>query len=100
MSRKEEAVVKRYVIPIHVQPLEDSEGYLAICPILPGCHAEGGTYAEAIGNLQDVARVHIELRLEKGLPLPEGLVAIPGDQPLVLEGQAPVVVALDDRQVA
>ena len=43
--------VERYIVPVQVQPLEDSEGYLAICPILPGCHAEGKTYAEAIDNL-------------------------------------------------
>ncbi|MDO8691966.1 MAG: hypothetical protein Q7R39_18510 [Dehalococcoidia bacterium] len=31
--------------------MEDNEGYLVICPILPGYHAEGKTYAEAIDNL-------------------------------------------------
>ncbi|MDP2952048.1 MAG: type II toxin-antitoxin system HicB family antitoxin [Chloroflexota bacterium] len=92
--------MERYIVPVQVQPLEDSEGYLAICPILLGCHAEGKTYAEAIDNLQDVARVHIELRLEKGLPLPGGLRAVGGEQPLVLEGQIPVLVGTRDRQVA
>lgn len=92
--------MERYIVPVQVQPLEDSEGYLAICPILPGCHAEGKTYAEAIDNLQDVARVHIELRLEKGLPLPEGLRPIGLEQPLVLEGHIPVLVGAPDRQVA
>jgi len=92
--------VEKYVVPVVVQPLEDSEGYLAICPILPGCHAEGDTYAQAIDNLQDVARAHIELRLEKGLPLPKELRPIEKGQPLVLEGHIPVLIGANDRQVA
>lgn len=95
-----EVAVETYIVPVQVQPLEDSEGYLAICPILPGCHAEGKTYAQAIDNLEDVARAHIELRLEKGLPLPEGLRPFDREQHLVLEGQMPVPVRARDRQVA
>ena len=30
----------RYRLPLEIEPLEEG-GYLAICPILQGCHAEG-----------------------------------------------------------
>ena len=61
--------MKRYLLSVEVGPLEEG-GYLATCPDLQGCHAEGDTVAEALANVEDVARVIIELCLEKGLPLP------------------------------
>ncbi len=61
-----------YRLPIEVQPL-DTERYLAVCTAIQDCHAEGDTIAEAIENLQDVARNLLELRLEDGLPLPTEL---------------------------
>ena len=61
--------MKRYLLSVEVEPLEEG-GYLAICPDLQGCHAEGDTVAEALANVEDVARVIIELCLEKGLPPP------------------------------
>ena len=42
----------RYKLPVDIEELEEG-GYLAICPILPGCHAEGDTIAEAIENIQE-----------------------------------------------
>ena len=61
--------MKRYLLRVEVEPLEEG-GYLATCPDLQGCHAEGDTVAEALENAEDVARVILELCLEKGLPLP------------------------------
>jgi predicted RNase H-like HicB family nuclease len=61
--------MKRYLLRVEVEPLEEG-GYLATCPDLQGCHAEGETIAEALTNVEDVARVIIELCIEKGLPLP------------------------------
>jgi predicted RNase H-like HicB family nuclease len=61
-----------YILPVEIQPLEEG-GYLAICPIIQGCHAEGQTVAEALDNLEDVAKILLELRIEDNLPLPEGL---------------------------
>ena len=73
--------MKRYLLRAEVEPLEEG-GYLATCPDLQGCHAEGDTVAEALANVEDVARVIIELCLEKGLPLPAEL----------LDEQAPPLV--------
>ncbi len=61
-----------YKLPIEIQPLEEG-GYLAVCPALQGCHAEGSTVAGVLGNLEDVVRVMIELRREDGLPVPDDL---------------------------
>ena len=64
--------MKKYLLKVEVEPLEEG-GYLASCPDLQGCHAEGDTIAEALENVEDVARVIIELCMEKGLPLPPEL---------------------------
>ena len=65
-------MMKRHLLRVEVEPLEEG-GYLATCPDLQGCHAEGDTVAEALENAEDVARVILELCLEKGLPLPPEL---------------------------
>ena len=62
----------RYILPVEVQALEEG-GYLALCPVLQGCHAQGDTVSEALDNLMDVARILLELRVEDGLPIPEAL---------------------------
>jgi predicted RNase H-like HicB family nuclease len=61
--------MKKYLLKVEVEPLEEG-GYLASCPDLQGCHAEGETISEAIENVEDVARIIIQLCLEEGLPLP------------------------------
>ena len=62
----------KLVIPVEIEALEEG-GYLATCKAIQGCHAEGETVAEALDNLEDVARIILELMREDGLPLPEGL---------------------------
>ena len=83
---------KRYMVSVRVEPLEDVEGYLAICDDIPGCHAEGDTVAEAIENIQDVAKAILEFSLEKGLGLPEGLREA-GPDPVEVQAQILVTVA-------
>jgi len=70
-----------YRLSVEVEPLDEG-GFFAVCPDLQGCHAEGETIAEAIENVEDVARVIIELCLEKHLPLPPEL-SDPGPSPIV-----------------
>jgi predicted RNase H-like HicB family nuclease len=62
----------RYIVPVEIEELEEG-GYLAICPTIPGCHAEGESIGEAIEFLEDVARVVLEFRQEEGLGIPEDL---------------------------
>jgi len=64
--------MKKYRLKVEVEPLEDGR-FLAVCPELQGCHAEGDTISDALDNVEDVARVIIELCMEKGLALPAEL---------------------------
>ena len=81
--------MKKYLLKVEVEPLEEG-GYLASCPDLQGCHAEGNTIAEALENVEDVARIIIELCLEKGLPLPPELGR--GEEPPVVRAELMVRV--------
>lgn len=46
---------------------KDVDGnYLAICPALQGCYAEGESKEEALMMIRDAITLHIEARLEKG----------------------------------
>ena len=44
----------------------DEEGYYAFCPELQGCYTQGDTYEEALANIRDAIRLHVEDRLESG----------------------------------
>jgi predicted RNase H-like HicB family nuclease len=68
----------RYKLPIEIELLDEG-GFLATCPILQGCHAEGDSVANAMENVEDVARNLIELMQVDGVPLPSELqIANPG----------------------
>jgi predicted RNase H-like HicB family nuclease len=56
-----------YRLSIEIELLKEGV-YLASCPAIQGCHAEGRTIGEALDNLQSVAKVIHELCREKGLP--------------------------------
>jgi len=82
--------MRKFVIPVEVEPLEEG-GYLAVCELIQGCHAEGETIAVALENVEDVARIIIELCLEKGLPLPPEFEA--GEEPPIVRAELMVKVA-------
>ena len=44
----------------------DEEGYYAFCPELQGRYTQGDTYEEALANIKDAIRLHVEDRLESG----------------------------------
>jgi len=48
----------------------DEEGYFAFCPELQGCYTQGETYEEAMRNIEDAVRLHIEDRLASGEEIP------------------------------
>ncbi len=79
--------MKQYLLKVEVETLEDGR-YLAICPDLQGCHAEGDTVADALENVEDVARIIIELCREENLPLPPELQA--GGEPAVIHAEVVV----------
>jgi len=61
--------VATYRFNIVVERDEDGV-YIASCPALQGCYSQGDTYKEAVENLKDAIRLHIEARREVGEPIP------------------------------
>lgn len=49
----------------------DINGYFAFCPELQGCYTQGDTYEEALENIKDAIRLHIEDRIESGEEVPQ-----------------------------
>jgi predicted RNase H-like HicB family nuclease len=41
----------------------DEDGYFVSCPSLQGCYSQGETYVEALENIRDAIRLHIEDRI-------------------------------------
>jgi predicted RNase H-like HicB family nuclease len=57
---------KSYVLSAEIEALPEG-GYLASCPDIQGCHAEGATVADALANLEDGARALLSLHYGKHL---------------------------------
>ncbi len=60
--------MQKYTLPIVVE--KDKDGYFVYCPTLQGCYTQGDTYEEALENIEDAIRLHIEDRLENGEAIP------------------------------
>jgi predicted RNase H-like HicB family nuclease len=45
---------------------KDKDGYYAFAPDLQGCYSQGDSFEEAIENVRDAIRLHIEDRVESG----------------------------------
>jgi predicted RNase H-like HicB family nuclease len=41
----------------------DADGYFVSCPALQGCYSQGETFVEAVENIRDAVRLHIEDRI-------------------------------------
>jgi predicted RNase H-like HicB family nuclease len=52
--------MKHLTLPIVIE--EDSDGYYVSCLALQGCYSQGDTYEEALKNIKDAVRLHIEDR--------------------------------------
>lgn len=52
----------------------EDQAFIAEAPELPGCMAHGGSYQEALGNLQDAIAFWIDVACEEGelIPAPKG----------------------------
>lgn len=61
--------MRQLTLPIVVEA--DSDGYFVSCPALQGCYSQGETYEEAVENIKDAIRLHIEDRLADGEEIPE-----------------------------
>jgi predicted RNase H-like HicB family nuclease len=60
--------MKNLTLPIVVEA--DSDGYFVSCPALQGCYSQGDTYEEAVLNIKDAIRLHLEDRLADGEEIP------------------------------
>ncbi len=49
---------------------EEDQAFIAEVPELPGCAADGGTYQEALANVEVVIKEWIETAKELGRPIP------------------------------
>lgn len=61
--------MKHLTFPVIIEA--DSDGYYISCPALQGCYSQGDTYEEAVKNIKDAIRLHIEDRLASGEEIPE-----------------------------
>lgn len=50
---------------------QDKDGYFAFCPDLQGCYTQGDTYEEAMVNIKDAIKLHLEDRRATQEELPE-----------------------------
>jgi len=50
---------------------KDSDGYYLYCPELQGCYSQGDTYDEAMDNIRDAIRLHVEDRLDNNEEIPQ-----------------------------
>jgi predicted RNase H-like HicB family nuclease len=49
----------------------DEDGvFIASCPALQGCYSQGDAYEQALENLKDAIKLHIEARQSLGEPIP------------------------------
>jgi len=61
--------MKNYRFSVVIE--RDEDGYYAFCPELQGCYTQGDAYEEALANIKDAIRLHVEDRLESGEEIPQ-----------------------------
>ena len=49
---------------------KDKNGYFAFCPELQGCYSQGNTYEEAVENIKDAIKLHLEDRIKSREDIP------------------------------
>ena len=71
-ERKEyTSLMQRLTLPVILE--SDQDGYFVSCPALQGCYSQGETYEEAMANIKDAMRLHLEDRLANGEEIPEAV---------------------------
>jgi predicted RNase H-like HicB family nuclease len=61
--------VRNIVLPIVIEA--NADGYFVSCPSLQGCYSQGDSYEEAVENIRDAIRLHIQDRLADGEEIPQ-----------------------------
>jgi len=63
-------VRKVYDFKVLLEP-DETGGYVAVCPSLPGCYSQGETVEEAMENIEEAILLCLEDMQAHGEPLPE-----------------------------
>jgi predicted RNase H-like HicB family nuclease len=66
--------MKNITLPIVIEG--DADGYFVSCPALQGCYSQGDAYEEAVENIKDAVRLHIEDRIADGEEIPQVSVSL------------------------
>jgi predicted RNase H-like HicB family nuclease len=66
--------MKSLTLPIIIEA--DADGYFVSCPALQGCYSQGETYEQAVENIKDAIRLHIDDRLADGEEIPQVSVSL------------------------
>ena len=82
--------MKTYVFPIIVEQ-DEGENWFAEVPMLPGCALSCYPREHVLESLQETAQIMLEMMVEYGDPLPEGIekyefdstVKVPADSEVV-----------------
>jgi predicted RNase H-like HicB family nuclease len=61
--------MKTYRFSIVIE--KDKDGYFAFCPELQGCYSQGASYEEALENIKDAIKLHVEDRIENQEEMPQ-----------------------------
>ncbi len=61
--------MRQLTFPIVIEG--DGDGYFVSCPALQGCYSQGDTYEEAVENIKDAIRLHLQDRIASGEDIPE-----------------------------
>ncbi len=68
-QRKMKSTAMVFDLPVILE--KDADGYFVYCPRLQGCYSQGDTYEEAITNITDAIKLHLEERLANDEPIPD-----------------------------
>ncbi len=62
----------------HIKLIQSDEGWAVSCPVLPGCHSQGTTRAEALENIRIAIREWLSVETEENgvLSVEEDLVTV------------------------
>lgn len=65
--------MKRYRLSVVIE--KDAYGYFAFCPELQGCYTQGDNYEEALENIKDAIRLHLEdiIKSKEDIPTIEAI---------------------------
>lgn len=68
---KIDAMPEARTFAVVLEPGDETSGYTAIVPALPGVVAEGDTIEEAVANARDAACLCVEDLMQQGLEAPQ-----------------------------